>query len=214
MLLLFSISLARAQENRPRQTDDSFAFDVISVRPERNQESASYRLDFRGETFEGKSVTVLQLVEYAYSIPLYRIDWNRVHKDETCYAVRAKISPELAAHLSQLDDEEKFRIQRRLVQKLLKERFGLAAHEELKNKLAYSLSIGKTGAKIEPANDPRIYKPEELKDAKPQTIIHGKGSLQAEALTMNALAEYLSDELGSPVADKTGLSGSFRFSLK
>ncbi len=92
---------------------------------------------------------------------------------------------------------------RLMLQALLVERFRLAAHRETKDQSAYALVAGKNGAKLHASDGdqqlPVIFAP-------PSRLI-GHGS------TMQGLAIVLRRVAGRPVVDKTGLNGTFDFTL-
>lgn len=212
-LLIASTHTIDAQSSTKKNLDD-IDFEAISIRPEGNQNVSGMGISFQQDTFRGKAVTISQLVQYAYKLPDYLIDWKHINPDETFYEVRAKITESLTSRLARLPEEDRYRIRRMLVQKLLKERFGLETHEEIESKPGYSLSTSKAGVKLSPASEPRVYEIDQLQTAKAQVRFQGPGFLRAEALTLRDFAEFLSEELAAPVIDKTNLKGSFEFSLK
>lgn len=89
------------------------------------------------------------------------------------------------------------------LQSLLADRFRLVVHRETREAPVYALVIGKSGAKL----------------AREQNGFRGltrvsKGRLAAHGATLEMLANALSNELGRPVLDRTGMEGDFDFTLE
>jgi uncharacterized protein (TIGR03435 family) len=89
-----------------------------------------------------------------------------------------------------------------MLQSLMRERFNLQAHWETRSMPAYTLGIGKSGAKLVTARP----------DAPPPLLItqgsNGPNGYKG-ALTIDGRARLLSIPLGRPVVDKTGLMGKY-----
>jgi len=88
---------------------------------------------------------------------------------------------------------------------LLAERFQLAVHNETKDAPVYFLVVAKNGPKLEAA--------EEGKEG-PRGMRMGRGQLTGMSAPMTMLATTLSNALGRPVQDHTGLSGKYNFKLE
>jgi uncharacterized protein (TIGR03435 family) len=96
-----------------------------------------------------------------------------------------------------------------MLQTLLTDRFGIELHHETRELPVYELSVAKNGSKLKPpAADP---------NARPGTsrmsLTPGGFHLEGHAEPASHLAIILEDQLASPVVDKTGLSGTFDFTL-
>ena len=87
-----------------------------------------------------------------------------------------------------------------MLQTLLAERFQLKIHLDSKLVSGYDLAVAKKGLKIHP-----------VEANGPQRMNWGKGQVLAERVSMARFADALARMLGSPVQDKTGLSGEFSF---
>ena len=115
---------------------------------------------------------------------------------------------------------------RTMWQNLLAERFGLTVHHEPKEFSVEELVIGKSGSKLKktawdaatplPVGPPKIEKGALLSPGVVATIFPGP-SAHAHTIGMaqpvSKLAEMLSNQLGHPVVDKTGLTGKYDFTL-
>jgi uncharacterized protein (TIGR03435 family) len=127
-----------------------------------------------------------------------------------------------------------------MLQSLLGERFGLAAHRETREVAAYELTFGKSGPKLKPSNAAgEIRKdnsdmPIAVRFAKgadglpdfppgvdvPRTyavVLSGSDGVLYKVWgrheTMAQLADRLSAQLDRPVVDATGLEGEYDFNL-
>jgi len=91
-----------------------------------------------------------------------------------------------------------------LLCKLLADRFKLSAHTVIKEVSAYGLVVDKNGSKLNLAQDSDVRTP--MREDR-------TGRHLREKMPMANLAHFLSLQLGSPVADETGLRGLFMVSL-
>jgi uncharacterized protein (TIGR03435 family) len=90
-----------------------------------------------------------------------------------------------------------------MMQRLLADRFQLALHRESKEARVYELVVAKAGPKLR-----------EPKDDAEAGLQGQKGRITARATPLAILARYLSQRLGQPVVDKTGLLGRYDFTLQ
>jgi uncharacterized protein (TIGR03435 family) len=88
-----------------------------------------------------------------------------------------------------------------MLQTLLADRFKLVLHRELRPGETMVLEVAKNGPKLEPAGNVR-HSWENMHDY-----------LAASKMTMGEFAEILSRNLNLPVVDRTGLTGTFNFTL-
>jgi uncharacterized protein (TIGR03435 family) len=88
-----------------------------------------------------------------------------------------------------------------MMQALLGERFGLKLHREMRTGDALVLEVAQNGPKLPAAG------------AAASSYDNGHGRLEATGVTMDTLAGILSRDTRMTVADRTGLSGAFSFTL-
>jgi uncharacterized protein (TIGR03435 family) len=114
-----------------------------------------------------------------------------------------------------------------MVRNLLKERFNLTLHHEMRETAVYELVVAKNGPKLKPAvevdNPPVLSAMTTDKDGHPDfpagsSAMGGKfdnGVLQmaARMFSMVQLAHGLKDWVDRPILDKTGLTGNYDFKL-
>jgi uncharacterized protein (TIGR03435 family) len=89
-----------------------------------------------------------------------------------------------------------------MLQSLLAERFQLKLHRETKEVPMYALVVGKTGLKIKEGEFGH------------SSTSASPGHLTAQKIPLSKLADFLSNQLGSPVTDLTGMKGFFDFTLE
>jgi uncharacterized protein (TIGR03435 family) len=99
-------------------------------------------------------------------------------------------------------------------QSLLAERFGLRVHLEKKDMTVYELAVGRSGPKLKESHEPVAGKPEATwkppaygPPVRTMTRVDRKGDSIAD------LANFLSNQLGQPVTDATGLGGRYDYVL-
>jgi len=134
--------------------------------------------------FEG--ATLLDLMAAAYGVKSYQISGPAWLGSER-YDVAAKVSPEISNKLVAS-----------MLQTLIEDRFKLALRRETRDVAGYAL--------VAPKGGPRLSKAAEVKTRGTQI---GAGKLSVPSCTMSLLASLLTLIVGHPVADSTGLQGSF-----
>ncbi|HEV2446776.1 MAG TPA: TIGR03435 family protein [Candidatus Sulfopaludibacter sp.] len=131
--------------------------------------------------------------------------------------------------------KEQFRV---MLQNLLAERFKLAVHHETKELPMYALTVAKSGPKLQEAKEtpppadgdvlppPPPGGPKMGADGFPELppgilgrpgmfniMMPGRARFVARQQTMQDLAQRLTGQLNRPVADETGLTGKYDFTL-
>ena len=138
-----------------------------------------------------QNMTLSAIVQWAYGVQDYQVEGPH-WADVDPYDIFAK-----AAGPAQ-DPELK-----KMLQTLLAERFKLVIRREVRELPIYSMTIAKGGHKLKP---PQGEGPGQL----------GKGekfALKGERVSMAELAGQLSQPLRRPVIDRTGLAGTFNFTI-
>lgn len=198
-------------------------FEVASVRP--HAVGVRGALGARGgvgtddpERVAYNGFTLKALLGDAFNLKHYQIlgpDW--LDADQYRYDINAKIPKDTT--------KEQFRS---MLQHLLVERFQVTLHREMREVAAYNLVVGKNGPKIKVSgvNSATVGGALEgtAKDSCPKVPID-KGpdvrlSVSSKGLCYVAvqqpiakLADFLGGSLARPVADKTGLTGVYDYSL-
>ena len=90
-----------------------------------------------------------------------------------------------------------------MLRTLLADRFKLVVHREAKEMPVYTLVVGKNGSKMQEAKE----------GEKTFANVVGPGHLVFTGMNMLGLVITLSNTLGNPIIDKTGLTGFYDFKL-
>ncbi|HLK66896.1 MAG TPA: TIGR03435 family protein [Bryobacteraceae bacterium] len=93
---------------------------------------------------------------------------------------------------------------REMLQRLLAERFGVGSHRESRMLPVYVLEVAKGGSKMRRSND----------EGDPYFRLLQRRQITAERAELSLLTVTLSELLGRPVLDKTGLEGKFAYKLE
>lgn len=184
---LLLICLAGAAASQPVE------FEAASAKPNHcGTAPAGMRLS--GSQLTIANAPLQRIVGAAFSIGEDRIDsqlTGPAWMPAECYDIAAKLPP--GAAMAQLPA---------MLQALLKTRFGMTFHREIRDVPAYALIVSKGGLKAEPA------KPEDRTGFRIRP-----GHIESESATMGGLTDKLSRLADRPVVDKTNLTGSYGFRL-
>lgn len=200
--------LARAQD----APADIPKFEVASIKPDKAGEmKITFHFTPDGVTLEG--ITAQMMLTQAFNVEDDRIIGAPGWAKSDRFDVQAKVAPEDAPRLDQLQRDERFA----MLQPLLEDRFNLKFHHESREMPVYVLVVAKGGSKMKPADADEG----DLKGG-PNTATPGRkmpgmmmrpGALEARRAGMDILAHVLSMQVGRTVIDKTGLAGNYDFSL-
>jgi uncharacterized protein (TIGR03435 family) len=179
-----------------------------------------------GGRFNATGVTAKLLIGQAYDVRDFQISGGPGWMGSDRYDIIAK--PENSSTGDLLPDPSKVtgdqmktfqELQRLRLQALLADRFQLKIHRETKELPVYALVVGKGGPKLQeskadaPSSD-------DFKDFKGPDRSRGRGmrmgpgQLSGQMVQLPFLTQVLSQQLGRPVIDKTGLKGTYDFTLK
>lgn len=171
------------------------AFEVASVKPTgRPPSSSSTGWTVSHGTFTAHDAWVRAMVAVAYGVHAAQVHGGPAWIDTEQYDVIAKAGS-TDVSLDQM---------RPMLRTLLAERFKLVAHHETQEGHIYALIVGNSGSKMQEARDAE----------KTYVSAVGKGHLICTRMNMLGLVITLSNMLGTPVIDKTGLTGFYEFSLE
>jgi uncharacterized protein (TIGR03435 family) len=199
------------------------AFDVVSVKPHKD-EGMNMRMAFLfspdGVTVDGMPLD--HLLRSAFDLPGDRIlnqpEWVKSGR----YDIEAKVAPEDAPKLKGLTNMQRAA----MLIPIFEDRFGLKFHHETREMEVYTLEVAKGGAKLKEATPDELAAggppPDPGKpgaDNKPRKgmMMMRMGpegvTLQATASTVPGLIRMLSNQIGGTVVDKTGLTGTYDYTL-
>ena len=189
----------------------SQAFEVISIKPARSSDPRNMRMRvLPNGDLNASAVPVLLLVRYAYDVPVNpspRLSglpgWRET------YDIEAK-APANAVPAG-LPESEKRRRMQGMVRRLLADRFKLVMRVEQKTMPVYALTVASGGPNLQKST---IAEKDCILDTGTQeschTFIAGRGHpLDARAVNMDDLAQYIENWADLPVVNRTALSGLF-----
>jgi uncharacterized protein (TIGR03435 family) len=179
---------------RPSQSK-SPAFEVATIKPVKNPDPnrAYDRTD--GRHFSAHHMTLRDLIMMAYHVDARQIAGGPAWVPSDEYDLEA-----VAGEESRLPDQAQ-----EMLKKLLAERFQLAFHREQRTLPAYALTIAKGGPKLKAAEA----------GARSGASCEHFGTCNFRNEPLEHFAKWLAYAvLDRPVIDKTGLAGSFDFTLR
>ncbi len=184
------------------------SFEVASIKP---GDPADRRVMIRlqpGGRMTTANVPVIMLIRQAYEVQDFQItgapDWVKTER----WNIDAKMGGADDIDQRKMSVEQMEAFSKRLqacLQSLLEERFGLKAHRESKEMPVYALVVAKGGQKLTEVEKPGPGKPRQMR--------MGRGELMGTSVQVADLAKSLSERVGRPVEDRTGLKGFYNYTL-
>jgi bla regulator protein blaR1 len=210
LLLLGSTTFAQTgvTENLPK-------FDVVSIKLHEDEGMSRMGIGFGttpdGLSFKGGSLGML--LQMAFDVPRDRLlnepEWARSSR----FDIEAKVAPEDAPRLESLTRQQRWA----MLIPALEDRCGLSFHRERRDLQVYVLVASKNGPKLKeavPANTDATTTGPAQAAQPPVMSFSSKGmTIWARAATMDSLAQMLSQQMGTTVVDKTGLTGKYNYTL-
>ncbi|MGA2736593.1 MAG: TIGR03435 family protein [Bryobacteraceae bacterium] len=196
------------------------AFEVVSIKPNKTGGGGVMLRMAPGGRFTANNITVKFLLEEAYHVKDSQISGAPSWLDTEHYDIEAKAEDSAEDQDKKAGPEERRAKQMLMLQAMLADRFKLALHHETKELPIYALVVAKNGPKLHesPAAPDDAPPPMPMKPDGPQPRgsirMNGRGDLSLNAVGLDMFAEVLSRQLGLLVANKTGLSGKYDFTLK
>ena len=189
-------------------------FDVASIKPTGpniNEINGAYT--YPGGRVECVGCTLQYLVMLAFDVQYWQVSggpsWIEISRG-TRYDIEAK-PPELSQAIKLNNPVKKTppsAEQRQMLQSLLMDRFQLKFHREQKEGDVYILSRGDKPLKLQPPKDPDEF--HWAGSISGGAVVDGSG-VAGHNISMPELSARLSDWLGRPVQDHTGLAGTYDF---
>jgi uncharacterized protein (TIGR03435 family) len=175
------------------------AFEVASIKPSDPQPMNQMRVGMGGDAgrISYSNVNMRDLITRAYEVKAPQVT-GPAWIDSQRFDVNAKIPDGVPA--------EKVPA---MLRSLLEQRFQLKCHRETKDLPVYELVEAKGGPKMDKAKD-------ESGRARMSMESHGDGVMYStvSSATMSNFSDMLARWVDRPVIDKTGLKGSFDFTLE
>jgi len=184
------------------------AFEVSTVKLNKSGSGHSGS-NFKDGRFTATNVQLRNLMEYsAYGIPQPRILGGPKWLESQRFDIEAKMETAAAERLQALPRDQRRVEMQAMYQQLLADRFKLAVHWETREMPIYALVPAKKG--------PILHVTKNAPGD--EGTSSGTGKFSAGGLTLNEIAEALtqelSQELGRVIVDQTGIPGRFDVTLK
>ena len=238
VLVVFAVGTASAQQTAPKKSFEVASIKVAGPLDPQKMLSGQQRVGMKVDAgrVDIENWSTLELLNAAFKIPLTRLTGPAAPTMAgVLTAARFEIHATFPPGATKDDVPE-------MLQSLLAERFKLQYHSEKREQNIYALVVGKDGAKLEkspeeappsgdaPANN--TNRPDAISvsgDPQKGMTIRGAGNagamkmnmtpdglihLEAEKLTMEQLADSVTQYVGRPVIDETGLKGNYRITLE
>lgn len=192
------------------------AFDVVSIKPHNPAGGISFR-PLPDGGFIAKGTILKDVACEAYDVLPSACLGGPAWFTSDRFDIEAKPDGAVAEHLRSLTPEQWKKVRDRMIQALFADRLKLKFHQETRELPIFALVVSKGGLKVHEAKAGDTY-PKGIKGTDGQSLGSGStsvgnGKLTAQGISMDRLAEQLTDELGHIVQDHTGLSGVYDFTL-
>lgn len=171
-------------------------FEVASIKPHKGEVTISADPALHGSEVIGTASTMADMITVAYNVRYDQILGGPGWINTDRFDIEAKASGDAP-------NGEQVRL---MMQDLLGERFQLRLHHETRELPVYALVVGKNGAKLK-VSDP---------DAREGGSVRGTADglhMETKKGSLAMLARQLSSSAGRPVIDKTGLPGTYEYTL-
>jgi bla regulator protein blaR1 len=181
---------------KPMAASADPSFEVATIKPS-NPGTPGKLFTVRGRQVMTINTTVNDLVAFAYGVHARQIVRGPGWLETDRFDITGQPDVEGVPNQVQL---------RRLVQKLLADRFKLTFHREQQELSVYALVVGPKG--------PTLTRSSADPSGLPSLLFRGLGSLPASNAAMADLATAMQTAvLDRPVVDRTGLAGRYDFTL-
>ncbi len=204
----------RAQSS-PVSGTPAASFEVAAIKPNR---SGDWRvmMRFGPGRFTATGIWVRHLITLAYGVSDFQVTGGPSWINSERYDIQAKEPDSSIAEMHNLSQDQREELSRSMVQSLLADRFKLKLGHQTKELPAYALVVAKGGPKLQAAKSDAGFKGMKGAEVRERRgkMVFGVGDLTIPDAPLSMLARMLSQQLGRPVLDQTGLEGNYDFTLK
>ena len=215
-LVVFALSPLRAV-TRAQPSEDAFAFDVASVKPNVSGEMRVTVQAMPGGRFTATNAPLRTLIREAYALQGFQLSGGPGWLDSDRFDIVAK------------SENNPTPLQMRvMLRALLTERFKLSVHTETRDLPLYALVLARPDGKLGPhlrrtgtdcsqAPEWLGTGPPPVRDAAAPCRSGGPGAggaMRFRGITLEAFAKFLAMPVRRPVIDRTGLTGDFDIELE
>ena len=211
-LSLGLVHTALAEERAEDSAAKLPKFEVASIKPHQSGQMRQFMVRLLPDGISISGLPLGRVMLMSFGLPENRVlnepEWVKSGQ----FDIETKVDPADASKLKGLTPDERWA----MMLPVLQERFGLKFHRETRNVEIYTLVVGKSGSKLKEAQ----MTPEQASGP-----VGGQGrmmmrlspsemTLTTQGGTMETLSKLLSQQIGSTVLDKTGLTGKYEFELR
>ena len=201
------------------------SFEVATVKPSGSGDNRISIMAQPGGRFTVNNATLKMVIAVAYRVRDFQISGGPAWTGTDRWNIEAKAEDGSIPQLTPPFDATAPNPLMLMVQSLLEDRFQLKMHREGKEMPVYELAIARGGPKIKLSEDQSPMAPPERgapPPPRPQRggplprgmMGMGRGSIEASGVPMANFIQGLSQQLGRPVVDKTGLKGFYDIKLQ
>jgi uncharacterized protein (TIGR03435 family) len=175
-------------------------FDKVTITKASGE--GAWQLGAPSDRFLARNRPLRVVLAFAYDVQKASVVGGPDWLDKASYDIVAHTS----SYVKSIDD------MRPLVKALLADRFGLQAHPDVRQLAAFVLRVDQGGSKLSsaPASSPG------LSGGPPPRfqVRTDSGQIVATSIDLKELTRLLSERMGRPVLDQTGLTGRYDFTLR
>jgi bla regulator protein blaR1 len=188
-------------------------FEVASIKPSAGDDHRRMLQIQPGGGMRTVGTPLKMLITFAYDVRDFQISGGPGWINSEQYDIMAKGEgadaggpPSDPRNISDAEMKTRTEQLRERLRSLLADRFQLVIHKETKEQSVYALVVGKGGSKLKVA---------EIKAGDRHRMMRmGRGQISGEGVELDMLTNALSNQLGRPVVDRTGLKGPFDLKLE
>jgi bla regulator protein BlaR1 len=200
-----TIGLLHATPTQAQSSDATApVFSSVSVKAAQSSgnESNHFQAMFslRDGSFSARGITLERLIQDAYHVQDSQVSGGPDWLKTATFDVDAKFDPQFVAAMQQGVDDHKDFDNQTMLKALLANQFKLATHTKSQTLPVYDLVVDSGGAKLQAATGMRMMR-------------MGPGDLSSSGTPIEFLVQQLAVRLGQPVIDKTGLKGTYTYTL-
>jgi uncharacterized protein (TIGR03435 family) len=189
-------------------------FEVASIKPTAAYDGRTLIQVFPGGALKISGATLKYLITLAYEVRSFQISggpgWmNADHFDIVAKPDRSTGSENLSSDPRKITEAQRKTMNEQMrprLRALLADRFQLSLHRVTQEEPVYALVVAKSGSKLQQSDGRAASGFRGLRV--------GRNQLTGSVATLEMLTTALANQLGHPVLDRTGLSGTFDFKLE
>jgi uncharacterized protein (TIGR03435 family) len=225
VLFLFSLANAtpitvQSQTQNRGAPAPTYEYEAVTIKPSKGPgPDAKIGVWAESDGFNAWFVTLQQITSYAYGVQRFRVSGGPNWFPSERFDIEAKMEASVADALQKLSPDRRALALQKMLQSLLADRTKLTVHSETRDLPIYFLVIAKGGPKLQESKPGDTYPnaptfPDGTRAGAGASYETRDGAAVSQAISMTHLAGMLTSELGRPVFDKTGLTGTYDFTMR